>query len=225
MAVVANNHTKTRQSYAQKLTRLGLPTPVKDIVNSSQVLVSYLLTQAPGCGVFPISEQPLRDELTAAGFVLCEAPEKINYVIASFDRTFCYHKLQVAFDALRAGAHFIATNGDAYCPVPGGGEPDAAAIIAAVEACTGHKVELIAGKPSPLMVQTALSVLGVAPHNSIMTGDRIETDILMGHRAGMCTALPLTGATTREKLERSEIQPDYVLEQLDQLLPILPDVC
>jgi len=220
MVFVSNKPVNTRQSYADKLTRLGLPTPVEDIVNSSQVLIRYLTDRAPGCRVYPIGEQVLRDELVEAGFVLTSVPEEIEYVIASFDRTFVYRKLQIAFDAIRAGAHFVATNGDAYCPVPGGGEPDAAAIIAAIEACTGHKIEFIAGKPSAMMARTALAVLGTAPQASFMVGDRVETDILMGYRAGMATALPLSGATTLEKLRHSEVQPDYILERLDQLLPV-----
>jgi NagD protein len=130
-----------------------------------------------------------------------------------------YRKLQIAFDAIRAGARFVATNGDAYCPVPGGGEPDAACIIAAIEACTDHRIELIAGKPSALMARTAMAVLGTDPADSIMVGDRVETDILMGQRAGMATAMPLTGATTLEKLKTSEVQPDFVLERLDHILP------
>ena len=220
LAFVSNKPVATRQSYADKLTRLGLPTSLEEIVNSSQVLIAYLQKRAPGARVFPIGEQVLIDELAAAGFLLTEKPAKIEYVIASFDRTFVYHKLQVAFDAIRAGAHLIATNADAYCPVPGGGEPDAAAIIAAIEACTGCKNEFVAGKPSSLMARTAMSILGTDPRDSIMVGDRVETDTLMGQRAGMATALPLTGATTLKKLERSQIQPDYVLERLDQLLPV-----
>ncbi len=217
-AFVSNKPTETRQAYADKLTRLGLPTPVEDIINSAQVFIAELCARAPGSRVYPIGERVLRDALAAAGFVLTEVPGEIEYVIVSFDRTFVYRKLQIAFDAIRAGAHLVATNADAYCPVPGGGEPDAGALIAAIEACTGHKVEWIAGKPSPFMMRTAMSVLGTAPQDSIMVGDRVETDILMGHLAGMSTALVLTGATSREKLAQSEVKPDYVLERLDQLL-------
>ena len=216
---VSNKPISTRQSYADKLTRLGLPTAVDEIVNSTQVLIRYLRERAPGCKVFPIGERALYDELEAAGFDICERAGEIEYVIASFDRTFVYRKLQIAFDAIRAGAHLVATNADPYCPVPGGGEPDAAAIIAAIEACTDHKVEFVAGKPSAMMARTALAVLGTSPQESIMVGDRLRTDILMGRRAGMATALPLTGATTIEQLERSDIKPDYVLTRLDQLLP------
>ena len=220
IAFVSNKPVDTRQSYADKLTRLGLPTAVEDIVNSSQVLIAWLAEHAPGARVFPIAEQVLIDELTEAGFVITDRPAEIKYVIASFDRTFVYRKLQIAFDAIRAGAHLIATNGDAYCPVPGGGEPDAASIIAAIEACTGHQIELIAGKPSALTAQTAMAILGTDPADSIMVGDRVETDILMGQRAGMATAMPLTGATSLEMLAHSAVQPDFVLERLDELLPV-----
>jgi NagD protein len=220
LAFVSNKPVETRQSYADKLTRLGLPTPVEDVVNSSQVLIDWLTDHAPGARVFPIAEQVLIDELVEAGLWLTDQPGEIEYVIASFDRTFVYHKLQVAFDAIRAGARLIATNADAYCPVPGGGEPDAACIIAAIEACTGQGVELVAGKPSALMARMAMSVLGTDPGESIMVGDRVETDILMGQRAGMATAMPLTGATTLEALRHSKVQPDFVLERLDELLPV-----
>ncbi|MBN1639813.1 MAG: HAD-IIA family hydrolase [Anaerolineae bacterium] len=219
IAYVSNKPVATRQSYADKLTRLGLPTAVEDVVNSSQVLVRWLREHAPGARVFPIAEQVLIDELAEAGMTITDRPGEIEYVIASFDRTFVYRKLQIAFDAIRAGARLIASNADAYCPVPGGGEPDAASIIAAIQACTGCRNELVAGKPSALMARTALAVLGTDPGQSIMVGDRVETDILMGHRAGMWTAMPLTGATSLDKLAQSEVQPDYVLERLDELLP------
>jgi ribonucleotide monophosphatase NagD (HAD superfamily) len=82
-----------------------------------------------------------------------------------------------------------------------------------------HKVEQVYGKPSPLMAQAAMAIVGTAPEESLMVGDRLETDILMGQQAGMATALPLTGATSPAKLACSDVQPDYVLERLDHLLP------
>ena len=139
-------------------------------------------------------------------------------MIASFDRTFDYGKLQTAFDAIRAGARFVATNADRYCPVPGGGQPDAAAVIAAIEACTTTRVEVVVGKPSPIMVQAVAAIVRLPLERCLMTGDRLETDIAMGRAAGMATALVLTGATTRAALAMSEIQPDYVLETLGDLL-------
>lgn len=126
---LSNNPTHTAAEYAVKLTRLGLPTPVEDIVNSSIVMADFLgrLREREDLNrLFVIGEPPLCEVLAAAGFELVDDARATQAVIASFDRTFVYRKLQVAFDAIRAGARFFATNGDRYCPVPGGGEPDAA---------------------------------------------------------------------------------------------------
>ncbi len=214
---LSNNPTKTRAQYAVKLTNMGLPTNIGDIINSSYVLVRWLLRESPGASVFVVGEQPLKDELTAAGFTLSETAGEIAFVVASFDRTFEYRKLQIAFDAIRAGARLIATNADRYCPVPGGGEPDAAAMIAAIEACTNTRLEVMVGKPSPIMVQEIAELLHLPPERCVMVGDRLETDIAMGVHAGMGSALVLTGDATRETLARSDIQPMYVMETLAEL--------
>jgi arabinose operon protein AraL len=215
---LSNNPTHTRQQYADRLTRLGLPTPPGEVINSSQVLVQWLLHEAPGCRVFVVGEQPLKDELLAAGFRLVERAGEIDFVVASFDRTFEYRKLQIAFDAIRAGARLIATNADRYCPVPGGGEPDAAAVIAAIEACTATKIEVVVGKPSPIMARAVAELIQLPPERCLMTGDRLETDIAMGKAAGMATALTLTGASTRAMIETLGIKPDYVIEGLHELV-------
>lgn len=215
---LSNNPTKTRAQYTAKLDHLGIPTPIDDIVNSSSVMVQWLLREAPGARLFVVGETPLQDELRAAGFTLTERAGEIDFVVASFDRTFTYHKLQVAFDAVRAGARLVATNPDKFCPVPGGGEPDCAAIIAAIEACTGAKCDPVVGKPSPIMVQTIGALLGLPPAACMMVGDRLETDMAMGIAAGMATGLVLTGDANRERLAASGLQPTYVWERIDELL-------
>jgi NagD protein len=215
---LSNNPTKTRQQYAAKLSKLGIPTPIDDIVNSSFVMVRWLLREAPNARLFVVGEQPLQDELLKAGFRLSERAGEIEIVVASFDRTFVYRKLQIAFDAIRLGARLVATNGDRYCPVPGGGEPDAAAIIAAIEACTGAVCDPIVGKPSPIMVATIAGMLGLPPERCLMVGDRLETDITMGIAAGMATCLVLTGDATRATLAASGLRPTLVLERIDGLL-------
>jgi len=218
---LSNNPTRSRQQYAAKLSRLGIPTPVEDIVNSSYVMVQWLLREAPHARLFVVGEQPLKDELRQAGFCLNERAGEIDIVVASFDRTFTYHKLQVAFDAIRAGARLVATNPDRFCPVPGGGEPDCAAIIAAIEACTLAKCDPIVGKPSPIMVSTIMDHLGLPPEACIMVGDRLETDMAMGIAAGMDTCLVLTGDADRQRLAASGLQPTMVLERLNLLLKMI----
>lgn len=217
---LSNNPTKTREQYAQKLNALDIPVTPDEIVNSSYVMVQRMRELAPNGTVYVLGEAALIGELEAAGFTISEDPEQIRYVIASFDRTLVYHKLQVAFDAIRAGARLIATNADRYCPVPGGGQPDAAAIIAALEACTGTTCDEVVGKPSATMANTILKLLDLPPERCIMVGDRLETDILMGQRAGMATAFVLTGASTREDLAALEEQPTYVLPNIGGLLEI-----
>jgi NagD protein len=216
---LSNNPLHSREDYAAKLTRLGLPTTAADVVNSSFVLVRHLSRTAPRARLFVIGEDSIKDELTAAGFPLIERPEDVDIVVACFDRSFDYRKLQIAFDAVRAGARFIATNRDAYCPTPDGGLPDCAAVIAAVEACTGHLVEEVVGKPSAIMGGMLTELLGTPPADSLMVGDRLETDIAMGRAAGMATAVVLTGVSTAQAVARADVQPDYVLQRLDQLLP------
>lgn len=216
---LSNNPTRTRQDYAQKLTRLGLPTPVSDVVNSSYVMVDFLQRRMPGARLFVVGEKSLGAELTAAGFTLVDAASQTEAVIASFDRTFDYRKLQIAFDAIRHGARFFATNADRYCPIPGGGEPDAAAMIAAIEACTNTKVEAVVGKPSIYMAEAILRLLNLPPAQCLMVGDRLETDVLMGLEAGMAAALTLTGATHAELAAQSAVVPTYIVRHLGELLP------
>jgi NagD protein len=218
LVFLSNNPTRTRQQVADKLTRLGIPTPVQDIVNSSYVMVQWLLREAPQARLFVVGEQPLKNELRQAGFKFSEQAGEIDIVVASFDRTFTYHKLQVAFDAIRSGARLVATNPDRYCPMPGGGEPDCAAIIAAIEACTLVKCDPIVGKPSPIMVKTVMDLLDLPPEQCIMVGDRLETDITMGIAAGMHTCLVLSGDADRQRLAASGLQPTLVLERIDGLL-------
>ena len=144
-------------------------------------------------------------------------PAGVDAVVVAFDRTLDYRKLNTAYQALLQGARFFATNADKMCPMPGGGIPDAGGTIAALEHMTGRKLELLAGKPSPLIMQTALDRLGVAAERCMMTGDRLETDILMGQRAGMVTTVTLTGAATRADVAAMAAPPDFVVDNLGEI--------
>ncbi|HMQ29788.1 MAG TPA: HAD-IIA family hydrolase [Chloroflexaceae bacterium] len=218
VAFLSNNPTKTREQYVARLRGMGLAADLSEVVNSSHVMVQWLLEHAPGATLFVCGEAPLVGELAAAGFPMSERAGEVQYVVASFDRTFTYHKLQVAFDAIRAGARLVATNPDRFCPVPGGGEPDAAAIIAAIEACTNTRCEVNVGKPSPIMARAVGAMLQLPPERCLMVGDRLMTDIAMGAAAGMATLLVLTGDSTRADLPGAPAQPTYVAESLLEVL-------
>ena len=132
----------------------------------------------------------------------------------AFDRTLDYRKLNTAYQALQKGARFYATNADKACPMPGGAIPDAGATIVALEHITGRQLELLAGKPSALIMEVALARLGLPPERCMMVGDRLETDILMGQQAGMHTAVVLTGAATRADAERLVPPPSFILDNV-----------
>ena len=211
---LSNKPLQPRAVYAEKLTRLGIPTSSDDVINSSLVLAQYLVREMADATVFVIGEQPLVDEIAAAGLAISDNPGEIDVVIASFDRTFDYRKLNIGYQALRLGARFFATNADRTCPVEGGQIPDAAAVIGALEGCSGRKVELVAGKPSAMIVAMTLERLALQAGDCLMVGDRLETDMLMGNKAGISTALVLTGVTQRDDIAFSQARPDFILESI-----------
>ena len=221
---LSNNPTRDPEMYAAKLTALGLPTPVSDVANTVVTTVRWLLLHRPGAVVFPIAEDPLLRALAAAGIEMSDDPSRIDLVISSYDRSFDYRKLQIAFDAIwyHRRAELVETNPDRYCPFPGGrGEPDCAAITAAIEACTGTRKIASFGKPDPVMVEEALRGLDLAPADCLMVGDRLMTDVAMAVDAGMASCLVLTGDSTREEAEALPLdrRPTYVVSRVDELLP------
>ncbi|MBU1207420.1 MAG: HAD-IIA family hydrolase [Proteobacteria bacterium] len=215
---LSNKPLQAREDYAAKLTHLGIPTEPAEVINSSFVMARWLSQRAPGATIFIIGEPPLIAEMTREGFHLSEKPEEVQYVIASFDRSFDYRKLNIALQAINKGAHFVATNPDRTCPVEGGEIPDCAAMIGAVEGATGKKVEVVVGKPSDIMIQVAGETMGLNPRDCLLVGDRLETDMIMGKKAGMATALVLTGVTSREVLRQSPLQPDYIWESVAEII-------
>ncbi len=221
---LSNNPTKAPQQYVEKLTKLGLPTDIRDIANTVVTTTRWLLEHHPHATLFVVGEEPLQRALREAGFTLSDDPTKIDVVVASYDRGFNYAKLQIAFDAIwfHNRAILIQTNPDRFCPFPGGrGEPDCAAITAAIEAATNTKAVANLGKPSPIMLEEALRGLDVDVTQCVMVGDRLGTDIQMALDTGMASALVLTGEATAEDVAALDQAhtPTYVLDRIDRLIP------
>lgn len=216
---LTNKPLQMPADYAAKLTHLGVETSPEEVVSSTDALVLYLAKHAPAARLFVIGEPPLVELLNSTGYEVADGAEGVEVVVVSFDRTFDYHKLQVAFDAVRRGARIVATNPDAYCPTPEGGLPDCAAILAAVEASTGARAEAVVGKPSPYMAATMLDRLGVPARDTLLAGDRLTTDVRMANEAGLTSALVLTGATGLDEALHSPDRPDYIIRGLRELIP------
>ena len=229
---VSNKPLEPGRNYAAKLTRLGIPAEEDDVITSAFVLGYHLSTTSPGLRLYVVGEtsliQELRDhKLNVVNEFLNQDPKHVIHpdgvdaVVIAFDRTLDYRKLNTAYQALVNGARFFATNGDKVCPMPGGDIPDAGATIAALETITGRKVELVAGKPSKLVMQVAMQRMELTSERCMMVGDRLETDIRMGQDAGMATAAVMTGVSTREDVVHMDHQPDFVIDGLSELLDLV----
>jgi HAD superfamily hydrolase (TIGR01450 family) len=221
---LSNNPTRDRETVVRELARLGIPAAVDDVVNTVVTMTRWLLDNHPGAVVFPIAERPLVRALEEAGIRTSSDPAEIDIVIASYDRAFDYRKLQIAFDAIwyHGRARLVATNPDPWCPVGGGrGEPDAAAVVAAIRACTGAELEANTGKPDPIMLRAALAGLDALPADCAMVGDRLATDVRMARAGGLAAVLVLTGdAAPADLAGLSPAEaPDFVLDRVDRLLP------
>ncbi len=216
-ALATNNSRRTPAMYIEKLASMGVHSVrPEQIVTSSTATADYLTARyARGTRLYVIGERGLREPLADAGFVI--ADEDVELVVTGIDFELTYDKLRRATLLIRAGATYYATNPDRTFPAPEGLCPGAGATIALLEATTDTRAVVI-GKPQPGMFESALGHLGVPAENTLMIGDRLDTDILGGINAGMKTAMMLTGVVTRAEVEASEIQPDAVYETLPDLI-------
>ncbi len=214
---LTNKPLSTRENYAKKLNNLGIKASRENIITSSYVTAEYLKNKKP-INCYVIGEKALKKELVKVGVNVSTKTENIDYLIASFDRKFNYKKLNDALQIIKNGAKFIATNPDKTCPTENGEIPDAAGMIGAIEGTTGKKVEKILGKPSDEIVNIALQSMNIENKNTLMIGDRIETDILMGNNNGLSTALVLSGVTNEKLARTSDVKPDYILNTVAELI-------
>jgi HAD superfamily hydrolase (TIGR01450 family) len=217
---VTNKPLESAADYAAKLTRLGVPATERDLVTALDSLLLYLGERHSGARLLAVAEPLVEATLAEAGFTVVRDPAEAEVVVVSFDRSFDYAKLEAAYRAVRHhGAAIVATNPDPYCPTPEGGLPDCAAMLAAIEACTGARAEAVLGKPSETMGRALLERLAIAPEDAALIGDRLSTDVAMGQRVGMAGVLVLSGATDAAALADSAVRPDYVVEGIHDLIP------
>lgn len=224
VAFLTNKPLERPATYAAKLRDLGIPAEAAEVVSSTDALLRYLREAAPGSRILPIAEPLITELLHETGYAIVplDEPERADLVVVSWDRTFDYAKLLAAFRAVRHGARLVATNPDPFCPTPDGDLPDCAAMLAAIEASTGARAEAIVGKPSAHMAATLLERLALPADDTLLVGDRLQTDVRMAQEAGMVSALVLTGATGPDDLLRSPVTPDYVLAGIAEILPPSP---
>ena len=216
-----NNGTRSIRMYVERLRDYGVPVEPWQVVNSAIATAAYLHKQHPGGGpVFVVGEQGVIDALEEKGFFLAKKDDEVVAVVAGMDRAMSYDKLAKAALLIRAGKPFIGTNGDLTFPTPYGFVPGAGATLAYLEVSTGVQ-PMIIGKPEPYLYNFALERLGTSPEETLAVGDRLETDILGGHRTGCPTVLVLSGVSSTAEAESYQPSPTLILPNLADLIPVL----
>ncbi|NLC56879.1 MAG: HAD-IIA family hydrolase [Armatimonadetes bacterium] len=222
---LTNNSTRTRESYAQKLAGMGIPAPIEQIMTSSYAAALYFSEEGlSGTRAYVVGEEGIVDELSRVGVRVVQGvdEQRVESVVVGLDREFSYRKLCAAQQAILNGARFIATNTDKTFPVEGGKLiPGGGALVAAVQACTGIEPTVI-GKPEVYALRKITEITGIPPQQTVIVGDRLDTDILAGRRMNYQTVLVLTGVCTQEAVEQAaaEYLPDHVLPDLSGLTGI-----
>ena len=214
---ISNKTTGTVNDYYTFLKSFGLNIEKSEILNSTIVLKNYLIDNYKKATFYAIGEELFINEITSAGLTYSEDPEKINIVLITLDRTLNYKKLEIAANALERGARFFAANIDDTCPVTGGEVLDAGATISALEKRTHRKLELHFGKPSKFMMDAVLKLLDSDKANTLLIGDRLETDIAMGNKFGIDTALVSTGVKLYSN-GNTEIKPTYYINSVYDII-------
>jgi NagD protein len=219
VAFVTNNPLSTAATYAERLTAIGIPADPDEVTTSVDALIDYLDAQHPRRTLLTVAERVVIESLRAAGYLVTSEPTEADVVVVSFDRTFDYAKLTAAYRAVRErGAVIVATNPDPYCPTADGGLPDCAAMLAAIEACSGARAEAVVGKPNRQMVETVLRRIAIEPSRTAVVGDRVMTDVAMGQAAGASGVLVLSGATRASDIDTGPVTPDYVIDSVSDLV-------
>ncbi|XP_042549142.1 chronophin [Dipodomys spectabilis] len=240
---VSNNSRRARPDLALRFARLGFGAPRAEQLFSSAVCAARLLRQrlpgppgAPGA-VFVLGGEGLRAELRAAGLRLAgdpgdppDAPSRVRAVLVGYDEHFSFSKLSEACAHLRdPDCLLVATDRDPWHPLSDGSRtPGTGSLAAAVETASGRQA-LIVGKPSPYMFECITEHVPMDPARTLMVGDRLETDILFGHRCGMTTVLTLTGVSRLEEAQaylaagRHDLVPHYYVESIADLMDGLGD--
>lgn len=215
---LTNNSSKNRDVYQKKLSDMGCKADKEKVFTSGEAAVIYLANKNPAAKIFLLGTKHLENEFEKAGFLLTNKSDvEPDYVVLGFDTGLTYDKLWKACDYIRDGKEYIATHPDYNCPLKDGKfMPDTGAMIEFIAASTGKRPYVI-GKPNIGIIEAITGKYGYKREELAIIGDRLYTDIKTGQNAGITSILVLTGETTAESYEASDIKADYVFDGIKQL--------
>jgi NagD protein len=212
--VLTNNPLYTPRDLSHRLASEGLDIPETNLFTSALATAQFLAQQRPGGTAFAIGESGLTSALHEVGYTLTSTNP--DYVVLGETHSYNLQHITQAIRLVLAGVRFIATNPDPIGPADGGMTPACGAMAALIERATGVKPYFI-GKPNPLMMRRALNSLGAHSEETVMVGDRMDTDVVAGMEAGMETVLVLSGVTKAEEVDRFPYRPTRVLASVAEI--------
>lgn len=211
---VTNNSSKSKYDYLKKIRGLGYHAKIEQIITSGMATAQFLSRHRPYKSVFVLGTDELKREMSDYGI---EIRDDGDIVVLGFDTSLTYDKLFHACIMLEKGKEYIATHPDFVCPSEYGNMPDTGAIMALIEKTNGRTPSIIIGKPNAPMAEFVFDHCHIEPEKVAMIGDRLYTDILFGINNKMMSILVLTGETTLEMLNASDIKPDMVLNSINDI--------
>ncbi|GAC1433118.1 MAG: HAD-IIA family hydrolase [Ktedonobacteraceae bacterium] len=212
--ILTNNSLYTQRDLQVRLSYIGLDVPQEAIFTSALATAQFLHDQRPNGRAFTFGESGLTTALHDIGYILTD--QDPEYVVLGETTTYSFQRITQAIRFVAAGARLIATNPDVIGPGEGGNVPGTGAVAALISAATGVKPYYI-GKPNPLMMRTALRTLNAHSEDSVMIGDRMDTDIEAGLESGLRTILVLSGVTAREQVDRFPYRPTWIRESIAEI--------
>ncbi len=223
--IASNNATKSPETYRQKLAAFGISLDGDAVITSGVATVTYVKARLkPAASLYVIGETALLEALQEAGFTLVkDASNPVEAVVVGGDSNLTYDKLKNATLLLRNGAAFIGTNPDVVYPTEEGLIPETGTTLAALQAATGI-APMVIGKPARYLFDAALGLLDSRPNETAVVGDRLDTDIHGGMQAGLKTILITTGVDDEKSIAGKEVQPDGIVNSLDDLVDFLQGV-
>lgn len=209
--ILTNNPLYTQRDLEHRLNAVGLRVPADRIFTSAIATARFLQSQKPNGTAFVIGESGLTQALHEVGYV--QTDMNPDYVVLGEVNTYNFETITKAVRLVKDGAMFIATNPDATGPLEAGIVPSTGSLAALIEKAT-NRAPFFVGKPNPLMMRSALRYLGVHSENTVMIGDRMDTDIVAGVMSGLDTILVLSGVSTREDIHRFPYRPTEILNSV-----------
>lgn len=216
-----NNSSRMHTDYIARLNNLGLRTYADEIYTSGQVTCEYILDNYRGKRVFLLGNERLKSEFELYGIEVVD--DNPDLCVIGFDTSLTYDRLYKFCEYVNQGLPYISTHPDFFCPAPGCPMPDVGALIEAIRLTVGRTPDIIMGKPHTTAGERLAMKYNLPAKKIAMVGDRLYTDVAFGKNCGFMSILVLSGETTADMLPKSKIKPDYVLDKVKDIIPMLED--